>query len=350
MNWSLSFPVLSVALALFCAGCGASDPAASGAGGTPGAVTGGSAGDAANPGMFGGAGSAGSAGSVTESGGAGAGGSATENGGAAGALLSAGSAGMAHAGSSSAGPPATRQLPKPLGSTSGAPNGYYEYLPPDYDAKAAVPLLVFWHGVGEDGNGGADLHKVLAHGPPALIAKNQWDNARPFIVLSPQHTDTNGAIAPGGGCPSSAEIDAFLRWSATHYAVDAKRIYLTGLSCGAIGSWDYLAEFKGTLVAAALLLSGNPGDPKQAGSAWQRAGCGLGEAAIWSAHGDQDGVVPYAPDHDTQTLLMACPAPPRRAISFTDVVQGQHDIWDTFYDLTAGYGDIYAWLLSNAKP
>jgi predicted peptidase len=276
-------------------------------------------------------GSAGSAG-VAQGGGAGSSGAGGSSGGAA-----------------NAGPPSSRQTAKQLGGANTAPNGYFEYLPPGYSAETATPLLVFWHGIGEDGNGSSDLQKVLAHGPPGLISKDNWDNARPFIVLSPQYNPTSGAIAAGGGCPSSATIDAFFTWAIAHYAVDPKRIYLTGLSCGAIGSWDYLAQHQGSVVAAAVLLSGNPGVPTDAGSAWARAGCALGGAAIWSLHGDMDPTVPYAPDHDTLTQLLACPAPPRRAAMFTDVVNGMHDIWDPTYDLSAGHGDIYKWLLDNAK-
>src|SRR5690349_21197454 len=41
------------------------------------------------------------------------------------------------------GPSSARLTPKPLGSTS-APNGFYEYLPPDYDGVSLYPLLVFF--------------------------------------------------------------------------------------------------------------------------------------------------------------------------------------------------------------
>ncbi|HEX7451216.1 MAG TPA: hypothetical protein VF294_02985, partial [Polyangiaceae bacterium] len=296
------------------------------------------AGSAGSSGVAGSAGSSGVAGSAGSSGVAGLGGSSGV----------AGSAGSS-AGGANAGPPSSRQTAKPFGGTNTAPNGYFEYLPPGYDGAAATPLLVFWHGIGEDGNGASDLQKVLAHGPPGLISKDNWDNARPFIVLSPQYSPASGEVAAGGGCPSSATIDAFFTWAIAHYAVDPKRVYLTGLSCGAIGSWDYLAQHQGALVAAAVLLSGNPGVPTQTGSAWARAGCALGGAAIWSLHGDLDPTVPYAPDHDTLTQLLACPVPPRRAAMFTDVVNGMHDIWDPSYDLSAGHGDIYKWMLDNAK-
>jgi hypothetical protein len=97
-----------------------------------------------------------------------------------------------------------------------------------------------------------------------------------------------------------------------------------------------------------VLICGNPGVPTDATSAWGRAGCGLGTAAIWSLHGDADPTVPYAPDHDTLDKLMMCAAPPRRDVKFTPIVGGGHGIWDPIYE--GASGDIYAWLLVNAKP
>lgn len=332
-------------------GCGSSDPSSDGSaglsglagsvGGNAGASSSGAGGVTSSAGATSGAGATSTAGTSS----AGAGG--TSSAGAAGQAGRAGSGGSS--GSANAGPSSSRQTAKPIGAGNGAPNGYFEYLPPGYDGSSATPLLVFWHGIGEDGNGGSELQKVLAHGPPGLISKDKWTNARPFIVLSPQYTPASGEIAAGGGCPSSATVDSFFTWALAHYEVDRQRVYLTGLSCGAIGSWDYLAQHQGAVVAAAVLLSGNPGVPTQAGSAWQRAGCKLGAAAIWSIHGDKDPTVPYAPDHDTRTNLIACPAPPRKAAVFTDVVNAGHDIWDSTYDLSAGHGDIYGWLLQNAR-
>jgi predicted peptidase len=224
-----------------------------------------------------------------------------------------------------------------------APNGFYEYLPAGYDGSLAAPLMVFWHGVGEDGNGlaeadgGGDLHLVPNNGPPKLIKANDWSNARPFIVLSPQHT---GA----GTCPSNDEIDAFITWAIGHYTVDAKRIYLTGLSCGAIGSWSYIDKYKDKVVAATLLISGDPGN------IYADDGCALvSDLALWSVHGSADPTVNPVDDETTMPKFIACPEP-RDDVKFNVIDGGVHDVWDKTYDLSYGLGDVYQWMLDHPKP
>jgi poly(3-hydroxybutyrate) depolymerase len=233
-----------------------------------------------------------------------------------------------------AGPASSRQVERPLGTTA-AGNGYFEYLPPGYDSASPTPLIVFWHGLGEVGNGTTDLRKVLAGGPPKLINSNAWPNSRPFIVLSPQNAS---------GCPSVQTINAFFNFAKTKYAVDPKRIYLTGLSCGAIGAWDYIEQYAGTTVAAALLISGKPSNPNGIGCS------AVSNLALWSVHGDADGIVAFGPDSQTTTKLQACPKPPRRDVVWTPIAGGGHDVWTSTYDLSAGRGDVYAWMLANAKP
>jgi|APLak6261675434_1056106.scaffolds.fasta_scaffold00372_13 predicted peptidase len=243
-------------------------------------------------------------------------------------------AGIADAGPVDAGPASARQVQRRLGSTD-AGNGYYEYLPPRYGDGVARPLIIFWHGVGEDGNGGTELSRVLLHGPPKLIAGDAWPDDRPFVVLSPQHAGT--------GCPSADEVHAFITFAASTYAVDPHRLYLTGLSCGAIGSWRYLTQHLDAQVAAAALIAGDPGN------AWFIHGCELGRVALWDFHGTDDFDVLIGPDRDTMTLLIACPMPPRKDARFTEYPGVGHDSWTRTYDLSAGH-DLYTWLLAQTKP
>ena len=217
----------------------------------------------------------------------------------------------------------------------GAPNGFHEYLPPGLDDGRPRPLLVFWHGIGENGNGTTDLSRVLANGPPMLISAGRWPDTRSFIVLSPQHS--------GGGCPSAAEVHAFIGWARSAYRVDPRRIYLTGLSCGAIGAWSYLGAYTGSEVAAAVLIAGDPG------GAWGQSGCSLGQLAIWAFHGDADPTVNISPERSAMANLAACPSPPARDRVWTEIPGGGHGIWPGIYDGTTA-PDIYAWLMAHPKP
>lgn len=261
------------------------------------------------------------------------------------------------------GPSSGRQTMRPLGSTD-APNGFYEYLPPGYDAAHPAPLLVFWHGLGEDGDGSAaQLPAVLRNGPPALISRDQWPSDRPFIVLSPQNASS---------CPSADGVRDFLRWAFAHYSVDRSRVYLTGLSCGAIGVWSYLAaHLDDGEITAAVTIAGN------GRAAWSTHHCDLGQIGIWALHGTADETID--PDDEMFTMtgfptddrpdfdrnasvqayadwlaagspmdmgLLACPS--RRDARLTLYPDVGHDSWTRTYDGSAGH-DVYAWMLSMSR-
>jgi len=229
------------------------------------------------------------------------------------------------------GPSSGRQTAKPLGSTA-APTGYWEYLPPGYGDTVPRPLLVFFHGIGENGNGDSELDRVLSHGPPMLIDDDDWPSERPFVVLSSQHT--------GDGCPSADEIDAFLDYAVANYVVDPARIYLTALSCGANGSWNYLAEHGGEVVAAAALIAGGQGD-----NAWEAAGCKLGEVGLWAFHGGDDG--PEGSTVPIEGITADCPDAKEAKVTVYPGV-GHVDSWVMTYDLSAGH-DPFTWLLGFNK-
>jgi hypothetical protein len=220
---------------------------------------------------------------------------------------------------------------RPINSTD-AKNGYWEYLPKGYGNGIPSPLLVFWHGVGENGAGDATaLNNVQAHGPPKLIKANQWPGTRPFVVLSPQH--------PGSGCPSADEIHDFLTFALGKYSVDPKRVYMTGLSCGALGSASYFAKYGSEQVAATALIAGD------ATPIWNAKMCGfVTGTAFWAFHGDMDLSVNIGGDNTTMPKFMACPKPPKTDAQYTVYPGVGHDSWTRTYDGSAGH-DIYTWML-----
>ncbi|MFY0533862.1 prolyl oligopeptidase family serine peptidase [Nannocystis pusilla] len=219
----------------------------------------------------------------------------------------------------------------PLGMSEAA-QGYWEYTPPGYGGGEKYPLMIFLHGIGENGNGDSELDKVPNGGPPKLQKNNQWDTTLPFVVLSPQH--------PGGGCPGSGEVHSFIEYAMTHYDINPARVYLTGLSCGAIGSWGYLGDFLDEQIAAMVPIAG---DGK---GAFMKAKCELGRVPIWAFHGDQDPTVNVSGTVEPVTNLQMCdPKPDVEMVIYPGV---GHDSWSKTYDLSAGH-DIYSWMLERYK-
>ena len=187
----------------------------------------------------------------------------------------------------------------PLGSVDGAPMGYLEYLPPDYGSRPS-PLLVALHGSGQSGPGDeASLHALYELGIPLLIRNGSWPADRPFVVLAPQHDIRSPEV-----CITAAEIADFLQFAVAHYNVDPDRVYLTGLSCGAIGGWNYLAQHLDDTVAAAVLIAGG------GYGAVDEAGCDLGRVPIWAFHGALDDVVPVRYSANSIARLQQCTDPP----------------------------------------
>lgn len=226
-------------------------------------------------------------------------------------------------------PSSARLRPIPRGR-GGAPQGFWEYVPPGYGGGVRSPLLVFLHGLGENGDGAGELGRVLANGIPALIRADRWPQRRPFVVLSPQH--------PGPGCPGAAQIHAFLEFAVATYAIDPTRVYLTGLSCGAIGSWEYLGEHTDRRIAAMVPIAG---DGRRVFAARQRP---FGDVAIWAFHGADDEIVPVSGTIAPIRGLQACaPRSDARMVIYPGV---GHDAWTRTYDLSSGH-DIYAWLLAQ---
>jgi predicted esterase len=228
---------------------------------------------------------------------------------------------------------ACRQVQRPMGTTCST-LGYLEASPVDYGTRGPVPLLVFLHGRNEAGNGTTELERIDNAGLARLIASGGWDASRPFLVLSPQHS---GA----GVCFAAEELHDFLDFAVRAYDVDRARIYVTGLSCGAIGLFSYLGRYTDTQgVAAVVPIAGDGRGP------WSAAGCAMGRVPIWAFHGDADDVVSVEGTRVPVTGLQGCdPRPDVEMVIYPGV---GHDSWSRTYDGSGGH-DIYAWLLAHTR-
>ncbi len=233
-----------------------------------------------------------------------------------------------------------RLVMRPVGTTS-AQQGFWEYLPAGYSSRSDWPLLVCLHGIGEDGNGtSAELTRLLSNGVPQIIKANAWPVAASaagdaFVVLAPQNAR--------GGCHIPSDISAFLQWAAATYRVDPSRIYLTGLSCGAIGTWEYLRTVGSNVLPAAFVpICGNGID------AWNQRGCLLAPMPVWAFHGDADATIPVAGSTVPLIGMQGCQSPAAVDARLTIYPGVGHDSWTQTYNLSSGH-DIYAWLLTHTR-
>ena len=223
----------------------------------------------------------------------------------------------------------------PADAANGVPLGYISYVPPTA-AAGPKPLLLFLHGSGESGRGTVlALRLLFGTSITKLLWEHSWPAERPFIVLAPQHDDTT---IP---CFTPDEIDGFLKQAMTQYDIDPTRIYVTGVSCGAIGAWDYLGAHTNELVAAAVLFAG---DGRRA---FDEAGCRLGLVPIWALHGELDQNVDPAGSKEPVAKLRACTKPKAVDVRLTLYPDRGHLIWDQVYAMQAGI-DIYAWMLDHS--
>lgn len=226
--------------------------------------------------------------------------------------------------------------------------GYYKALPARYhESNEKYPLIIYFHGGGQYGNGASDLPEVLVEGIPKLLRDKKFppsftvnEEKFSFIVITPQFVRS---IA-------NAELQIFLNHIKANFRVDESRIYLSGFSLGA----RELSDFAATLpsqIAAITAMGGLPAiDQQLQGKCSSMA---TGKLPIWQFHNKDDQAWPYSEAQKyIQTLNSFNPVVPPKFTAFT-VGQGklQHDSWTRSVD-TAYREDgknIYEWMLSYKR-
>jgi pimeloyl-ACP methyl ester carboxylesterase len=155
------------------------------------------------------------------------------------------------------------KTPRPYG-TVGAPHfGYYELVPTGFkqDDGKKWPFILFLHGLGEiecnDQNGATreersanQLGKIANHGPMNKVINMNY----PVAVFSPQVTGRcNGGKSAGW---SANKIDDFVDFLFQAYPgkLDKNRMYVTGLSLGGGGTFNY-TTLRPDRVAAAVPIA-----------------------------------------------------------------------------------------------
>ena len=204
-------------------------------------------------------------------------------------------------------------------------------LPADYRPdRFRYPLVVFLHGSRERGDDNRAQLKLGVEGFNSPPVRAHF----PAIVVAPQApaSATWGGVWYGGSNPTQQAVVALTRELAQRSSVDAQRLYLVGVSMGAIGGWEILTR-EPALYAAAVMVCGDL-DP-----AWAPA---LAPQAIWSFHGADDSVVTNTADRALAVEVHRLGG----VAKYTELPSVGHDAWTPVFNDPA----MYSWLFAQAKP
>jgi Dienelactone hydrolase family len=199
----------------------------------------------------------------------------------------------------------------------------YQLLRPmEYDPQKKYPLVVCLpYGGGVEGAPPAQflLQDSIRIKYPSFL----------FIPLCPSG-------AGWGGIPNYPTIDTLV-FDALHSleklyeSIDAKRLYVTGVSRGGYGSWHFIGT-RPELFAAAIPICGGE-DPSLAKA--------MVNVPVWAFHGEDDRNVPVKLSRDLIEAIKKAGGNPR----YTEFPGAGHNIWDRVKN-TSGLLD---WLFAQKR-
>jgi predicted peptidase len=202
---------------------------------------------------------------------------------------------------------------------------YVLFVPHDYKGDKEYPLILFLHGAGERGEDG---QKPVQQGIGNAIKFKNKEKKFPFIVIFPQCASKGNWSADG---PSAKRALAILDETQKTYKVDAKRVYLTGLSLGGMGTWSLAAAYPERWAAIAPICG--RGDLKTAVK--------MKDIPCWCFHGDKDVTVKVEGSRDMIQALREAGGNPR----YSEFPFVGHNSWDCAY----ATDELYGWLLSHKR-
>lgn len=153
-----------------------------------------------------------------------------------------------------------------------ASNGYklnYRVLYPlNYSPDKHYPVILFLHGAGERGN---DNEAQLVHGGD-MFASYENQSKYPAIIIAPQcpegetwstytHPSKNNGVRvypfSSPATPAMKAVKEMLDSYISKGIVDTKRIYITGLSMGGMGTFDAVCRYPNFFAAASPICGGS---------------------------------------------------------------------------------------------
>jgi predicted peptidase len=201
---------------------------------------------------------------------------------------------------------------------------YVLFVPHNYDAKTACPIILFLHGAGET-KGGQKQPVEVGIGP----AIKKREKTFPFLVVIPQSENRTWQANSADGKRALAILEDVEK----QYNVDKQREYLTGLSMGGFGTWSLAFQDPQRWTAIVPICGGLRGDPGQV--------IKLKSVPIWCFHGADDPTVNVEQSRRLINALKEAGASPK----YTEYPGVKHNSWDKAYNTD----ELYDWLLKQIK-
>lgn len=204
-----------------------------------------------------------------------------------------------------------------------------------------IPVILFLHGSGERGS---DNQAQVPVGIGAYVRQHMDDF--PAIVVFPQAPADSewNQVAD----ISFAQLDAATR----EFGGDPDRTYLTGLSMGGFGTWDYALREPGRFAALVPVCGGlvidrrpsmNVAAVADAEDPYSAAASRLKNIPTWIFHGAKDDLVPPEYSRRMHAALQAAGAKDARYTEFPDA---NHNSWDPAYQHTP---ELWTWLFAQSR-
>jgi predicted peptidase len=226
--------------------------------------------------------------------------------------------------------------------------GYYKSLPARYaESTEKYPVIIYFHGGGQYGNGSTDLPMVLEEGIPKLISEKKFppsfsvDSEKfSFIVVAPQFTEKVG----------NDQVQKLVQFVKDSFRIDTKRIYLAGLSLGSRVLSDY-AAYRPTEIAAITAMAGAPQIDDNL-----NAKCTAmvnAELPVWQFHNRDDSAWYYSEARRYMEVFNSLnPVIPAKFTTFeVGTARLHHDCWTKGTDpaYKEDGKNIYEWMLQYTR-
>ena len=204
---------------------------------------------------------------------------------------------------------------------------YQVYVPAQSGSSQNLPLIVFLHGIGQRGSGGF----VPVEGGAGAIARHYLAQV-PAIILLPQ--------CRLGSYWSDPVMDEMvireIAQTVEEFGVDAKRVYLTGVSMGGYGVWHLAARHPEKFAALVSICGGSP---FTRGERFSPIAEKVGKTPARLFHGADDKVVPVTESRQIVEALKANGG----NVKYNEYASVGHNVW--MYALAEK--DLLPWLLAQ---